>query len=243
MKLGLLGACPQRMPVVLQVKCLFIPEDCVHLLYTSPLPHKHDDHMMYNVNMRISSCICSEFMLRNSRSGSSGRYIILSLEGEGADGWQHIWSSGLPQPSPEPHASVFCRHFFHLSSLKFHSQPHPRALNYGNSSVMELLVINQYTWPEHWTHNINYYNFCGSFGEQVCGRGPWRQSSQSLGFLRGWLRLVLRRKWAGGGGWCEEPRAAWMAERWGLRWWGNKTTESLQQSGAVSEKTARLPSN
>lgn len=152
------------------------------------------------------------------------------LEGRSPSDWRGRWMTAhvviQPPVQSRTPSQCFLSSLIHLSSLKYLLQPHPRAWNYGNSPVMELLVINQYSWPQRWTHNINYYNSCASLEEEVCGRGQRWQSSQSLRFLWGWLRLALRRKWAG---------RAWMAEEWGLRWWGKPL------SHCSLSKTPRFP--
>lgn len=91
------------------------------------------------------------------------------LEGRAPSDWRGRWMTAhvviRPPVQSRTPSQCFLSSLIHLSSLKYHLQPHPRAWNYGNSPVMELLVINQYSWPQRWTHNINYYNSCTSFEE------------------------------------------------------------------------------
>lgn len=93
---------------------------------------------------------------------------LVLLEGSSPSDWGG-WTTAhvviRPPVQSRTPSQCFLSSLIHLSSLKYHSRPHPQAWNDGNSPVMELLVINQYSWPRRWTHNINYYNSCASFEE------------------------------------------------------------------------------
>lgn len=132
---------------------------CTYLLQSVPTRDIRHTYVQYD---RTSCCICSEFPGRSSTPVLWFFWKVDHLQTGGADGWHVVIRPPVQSRTP---SQCFLSSLIHLSSLKYHSQPHPRAWNYGNSPVMELLVINQYSWPQRWTHNINYYNSCAPFEE------------------------------------------------------------------------------